>query len=534
MVKIFIKLKKLINEESILKLMTLLLVILSIFILFVLVTFKITNFLTSDSASEVLLGKEVFSYHSLFPKDWFYSTEIRVLNIHLLVALFLNFSNNLISAKIFSNIIIIALLICSYLLFMKSLKVRKLNTFFFLAVLLTPFSLTILDMMYIGAFYAVYMIFIFFILACINFISNKEINIKLRIFLLIISVLVSFPLGLTGTRFLLNLYVPLIISECFILWFDLKDFKQLKSVDISVFTRFGASLAVTMSALIGFKFFKSILSLKLNFYDFGNQNFAKMDSLSSRFSSAITGTFDLFGAVSSGNLLTINGIGTALNFVFCIILIAMSLKLLLNISKLESSRKALLIFFYISLACNLYTLTFTEIPMATRYLINSFIMLFPLGALFLDVYSNWRSTVIRPILIILTILCIVFSQYNNSYKQDIKKDTNSNIKSVISYLEKNNLNFGYATFWNSNITQVLSSGKIEMGLINDNLDRSPYLWLTSKHIYSQSYHSGKTFLMLTDSEVKQAKPELLQGSTIATHISNFTIYVYDKNIFDIQ
>jgi hypothetical protein len=75
-----------------------------------------------------------------------------------------------------------------------------------------------------------------------------------------------------------------------------------------------------------------------------------------------------------------------------------------------------------------------------------------------------------------------------------------------------NLNFGFATFWNGNVTTELSDGKISVaGLEPGGLEPGPgnrfniQGWLNPQAFYDPSYYDGESFLLLTGAEWERAR-----------------------------
>ena len=78
----------------------------------------------------------------------------------------------------------------------------------------------------------------------------------------------------------------------------------------------------------------------------------------------------------------------------------------------------------------------------------------------------------------------------------------------MEFLEENRYTFGYATFWNSSVTEYLSNGEIRVGNLGGKDGVSaPYEWLSPKFYYKEGYHTGKTFLLLARTE----EPALFNG-----------------------
>ena len=85
-------------------------------------------------------------------------------------------------------------------------------------------------------------------------------------------------------------------------------------------------------------------------------------------------------------------------------------------------------------------------------------------------------------------------------------------KQYIQYLLDNRLDYGFATFWNANVTTELTNGKIELaGLEPDGLNPDTNLrfniqrWLNPVKFHNPLYHQGESFLLLTRAEWELAK-----------------------------
>ena len=71
----------------------------------------------------------------------------------------------------------------------------------------------------------------------------------------------------------------------------------------------------------------------------------------------------------------------------------------------------------------------------------------------------------------------------------------------MKFLEENDYDFGYATFWNASVTEYLSDGEIKVGNLGGEEGKvAPYEWLTPKSYYRDGFHEGKTFLLLARTE----------------------------------
>ena len=65
---------------------------------------RIDFLLSSDDSSEMVLGKLLSTENSILSKNWYYSTELRVLNTQLFYALFFKITNNWHTVRVLSYI----------------------------------------------------------------------------------------------------------------------------------------------------------------------------------------------------------------------------------------------------------------------------------------------------------------------------------------------------------------------------------------------------------------------------------------------
>jgi hypothetical protein len=75
----------------------------------------------------------------------------------------------------------------------------------------------------------------------------------------------------------------------------------------------------------------------------------------------------------------------------------------------------------------------------------------------------------------------------------------------------NQLEYGFATFWNANVTTELTNGKIELGGLNSdglypNANQfSIHNWASYTQHSNPSFHQGESFLLLTRAEWELAQ-----------------------------
>lgn len=195
-----------------------------------------------------------------------------------------------------------------------------------------------------------------------------------------------------------------------------------------------------------------------------------------------------------------------------------------------------LIFFYSNAAFVSFILITTTLSGVERYLIPSFISIL---ALLLSNCGLVKSNCLIHLrnIVILVFLCSSLKIYLDdsiSTAQKIRSH-DINLVELVSYLNKNDLNYGYASFYNANAATVLSDGEVVIRhiIINKGVPK-PYRWLSSDLWYLPDAHKGKTFLALTNDESRLINWNLLRSYGIAPekelHYKNFDIYVFNENL----
>lgn len=112
---------------------------------------------------------------------------------------------------------------------------------------------------------------------------------------------------------------------------------------------------------------------------------------------------------------------------------------------------------------------------------------------------------------------------------------NPHKKSLVNFLISQNLEYGYATYWNAGVVSVLSDEKV---LVRQILIKNgipvPMKHLSSNRWYRPEARHGETFLLLTDAEAKLIEWEVLEAYNVkpdrSYEINGFNIYVFKDNL----
>ena len=279
-----------INKEKLYKLTSICLLIISIIVTFVFIKDHIYKWLNSDDASELILGKLLASENSLISKNWYYSTELRVLNTNIFYALIFKFTDNFYVVRMVSYILMWIILLLVYFGLCKALNIKK-NMIISASLLFVPFSLDYYKFVLSTAYYIPHIVisFLTIMLSELYLKSNKKRY-------LIIGIILSIFAGLGGPRQLIVIYIPLFVASVVPILF--------KKDDDYNFLRYG--LFVLIGSAIGYVLNTTILARIYHFETYGHLSF--VDFSIDRFNSLIKGMFNCFGytkgRVFSGSLIT--------------------------------------------------------------------------------------------------------------------------------------------------------------------------------------------------------------------------------------
>ena len=161
------------------------------------------------------------------------------------------------------------------------------------------------------------------------------------------------------------------------------------------------------------------------------------------------------------------------------------------------------------------------------------IWLIPLLAVFMNGVER-ASNLFR--LCILSI--IVYALVNGTVvlNDAIKHNNSKNRYAVNRYLIDQNINVGYSTFWNANVTTEMTNGEIKILPINSESDLVIYKWLTPRDFYYDDRQIDElSFILLSRQEAEQVQDiPLYQNGQIGYMDSSFVVYTFKRDYLESQ
>ena len=465
-----------------------------------------TNYIDSDMSSELVLGKVLSEQGGILAKNWFYSTEIKLLSDQIVFAPLFRFFQSWSAVRTVGSALSYLLLALTAVFTLRSFKVAWPLTFLGTGFLFLPLSSSWLYGVLEGIFYIPYVLLSLLPLGLFSKAFRVESRGK-RLIWMAVSAVIALLAGLAGIRQLFVFYLPAAIASVLLLVKEKKIEKTSKSFQYAVISLLSCAFTV-----LGYLLNKAVLSRIYSFCDYGVDTFGR-DLLFTEFS--LTGLeqflnqlFGMFGyktgAMFSGYLLY--------NALFGLIAVSTAAAVIcvLRRESFDTDEKNLALTFVSALALLAVVFCFTDMDKIGRYGLPIIVLAVPLVAVFLQ---KWETD--RKIILLLIVALVGLSAVTgaNTYRREAQWDQNTDIKDVCAYLESAGYEEGYASFWSGNILTELSDGKIDMRVVGTDyiLGRKDlgyvYPWLQRKsHLDTQP--EGKFFLLLVGVELENCGLEM--------------------------
>lgn len=443
--------------------------ILALVVLFELVLVMYMNYrfgqanIDADNSSELVLAQFLAKEKAFLSRDWFYSTELRVLNTQVVLSLLFRFFGNFRLVRMAGTGILCVILAASYIFMISKLKLGKIAKAS-VCMLLLPFCSCYQQFVLFGLYYIPHI--------CIEFVAIGLLmgyleNGKLKNLYLTLMLLLSFVAGLGGIRLLVVLYCPLVVA--FILnWYVNHEFDRKWLV--SIFTM--------VAALFGFAVNAKFLSKIYTFKSFSGTEFSSLDFFA-RTDAIVNGIMEFMGYKAGRRVM---GLGAPANFLAIAMLVAFVIILFDLIKHIREYRKEnvfVILFFIASFGVNLFTFYFADMWESNgNYLIPFMIFVVPVMAIY---FSCMDFKTVKSRALIFIIVCAVLVNSATEYFEWKNTDINTDKAAIIDYLVSSGYERGYADFWDANVFTEMSDGKLKMCNIRAfDASFAPLEWLMDK------------------------------------------------------
>lgn len=509
---------------------------LCILVLFFALTIKLLDknlikLLDSDMSSELVLSQILNSEGNILTKNWYYSTELRVVNTQLIFAPLFSFFSSWHQIRIVGTSLLLLLLLLSFLYMCKKLELKDK----YILSLLVIGSTSVPQLLFIvaGTYYIPHVLITFLTLGLYaNIFKNKRTSLTI-----IALILLSFIAGLGGLRQILVLFLPLLVTS--IVYMLVTQFDRIKVEKISLHhlsTKvFVVSLVNISFATIGFLINSKILQNHFKFFRYEAMNFSSFSF--SRLEQVINGWFNVYGYNSNGEIISKSPlVNNVLSLSIIFILLFSCYFIFKNRKSYSVQHKFVTLFYIIAVIIISVFFVFTDILYVDRYLLPVSIVYIPVIGIFL---SNLKTPIYKGFLILVIIAQVLFcTRFNFNYAiNNPLMPGCDELAEIANILKERNSYEGYASFWNANILTELSDGTIEVwdygdthnGLHLNNL----YEWLQKTEHMSDTPTSNNIFVVLNADQNANTYFSDLSGVEII-YMSNTKIVYLFKNYDDLN
>ena len=480
-------------------------------------------FFHSDSAYFVQLAVEQMKSGKLFPPGMCYSTALFVRTPNLLLIPLLAVIKDWMLAREIMVIEMWVILIASvFCLFLTKRDRNPVAAVIACMLLMNPYQTLDVanettDMLFFQGAYITIFFDVVIALAIVHRIILLERSDKASrkvILMVLLALVLFFPL-LGSIRIDMILTLPLVAA--ILVFYFVENDQRVSEV---LRSRRCIAMVVLIAAVVaaGFLCYRW---LGMTYWSDSKGSYLKMDKYSGLWYSIgqfVNNLTMIFGNVEGAVFLSFPGLTKFINYFYALVLVYLiPLAALIRYKKHENRfTRFLILYTWISnvvvagvfIACNQW---------APRYLLTIYLDDILLFAVLFSEYVKKRErlTAILAGLVILGYCCVCHLYFWGHYRDKIGVDPNAGL---ISYLEENDLHYGYASFWNAGINTVLSNGEVEILPLWDyaanGTERTPYnpsdyrWWLNNKNWYDPGAHPGKCFVLLKNYQEKDEEEQL--------------------------
>ena len=481
----------------------------------------------SDLASEMILSDLLNKEGTIISHNWFYSTELKVVNLQWFYRLgLLIFPNDWHLARTFGMAITLALFAAAMLFFVKCAGLGRAGLWM-VGTLLWPFGQHYLVYAIYGGYYLVYTFFYMLVLALV--LRSLNADQKHCALQWVLACVITAVAGMNGVKQLMVFHAPLCLAAAILLVLTLHscgktDWKAALDACRKEVRLFAASLVTAVAAAAGYFVSNAVLS---RMYDFKSYNFIVWNRDEDWFTldRILMDFFHEFGYENGSGVFHFGGIAAAVGLLlgcwmfFCIV------RLLLRLDKLERNDKLLVLLLVAMLAvCGVAYTYFHE------YYLYFWLMNMPVAIAVMAVEIKTEDFHIlgaRQLLGVGLAACFTFCAVSTvRQEQEHPYLAHKGLNTAAEWLVDNGYTQGYSTFWNGNAMTELTSGKLEVWTLQS-LDRDDVPnWLQPKsHLTTDPEHPFLLIDTETDGPAENAK--LIQYSDCTEVYNDGRYVIYD-------
>lgn len=403
---------------------------------------RIDYLLDDDMSSELVLGNLVAKERRfIFSNNWYYSTELRTINIQIIFALLFRFFSNWHFVRVQASVVCYLILCASMFLLLRIIGTKRYSVVG-ASLLLLPTSSVYFYVVSGGLFYIPHIVLSLVTISMIILVDKN------RFILSLLLLIFGIATGVGGYRYLLVLFLPVFGSSLLIYLYNIfnnKNNNEIKSLLIN-------STVSLCGGLLGYLLNSMVLSKQ---YEYGFYTSVKpMINGFEKLKLILYGFIKDFGYVSTMG--TKAKLFTLICSMFVIFLWIVSTYKILKRDRYSVKNKFYAMFSILNIMAYTSLNMITTMHFEERYLILCTVFMIPTIIIYLD--SIKKENISLIIVVILVASFVIPTSY--TYKYNKYNNTNNSLKEIVTYIDSLGYNNVYSTVAYGNMITELSNGNI--------------------------------------------------------------------------
>lgn len=476
------------------------------------------NNVDADNSSELVLSNLLASEGTFLSRNWFYSTELRVINTQIVLSLLFRFFDSWQLVRTIGSGLLMALMACSYLYMVYETGLGRKGKAS-AALLLMPFCHCFQQFVLFGLYYIPHISISFLAVGLYagSLKKNKLCHVKAAL-----NLLLALAAGLGGIRMLVVLYCPLLLGSA--AYCLLKYIKEKKAVYGEVIM----PAAMTVAAGIGYVLNSSVLSDIFTFKSFNGTEFSNPD-IFGRTDMILNGILSFCGYKEGRRVIGPGLVANGLALLLFIFVIFMVVKMIKEIYDYNRNEQIITTFFAAAFSVNMFTFYFADMWEANgNYLIPFMIWMIPMFAVYFN-HTDIKQRLAKCAMTL--VVCTFVINSSMVYAEWKNTDINHGKEGIVKYLLNNGYERGYADFWDANVFTELSDGKLSMcNLRTIDESFSALEWLMDKR-YTEWDENSKVFIIVDNAFSWENRDTLsyLNRDYMVAQNADYCVFSFDND-----
>ena len=486
----------------------------------------------SDIAMPSFLARTIWVNKSLFPQNWSYANgDVWVISIHLFVLPFtILLENQSLARMLGASLLILVTLFGPYYQDKKIFKCKSWTVSIPLFLMFLQGQDT-LRWIRLDNLYTIYMLFITILSTQIILIYNNKGNKKMLIIFLILSMILT----ITGIRMLSYFTLPFCLTFLFVAYMKYKNTESFEEIRMEILKLLKLISIIIIPAIIGFVIhtFLTVTNITNNGYNeltfIGN-----VKEIQSNLLWYFETLFQDFGFNGKAKVFSVSGFQNIITLV-CFFLIVFFIPIL-QLKKLKYETEEVRIFYifgFFHSLINFIVIVFFGKTAMTSYVLTTIYICILISSRYIMVYWLNKKTINRGIILFIYFFFFVIQLISTYMLSKRWVDKLVRQKKFTNQLVEKGLYKGYGTYWNAYNNNLYSDYRLKIAAIDISENKiEPFKWLTDISWFNVEKNI-KTFLILSkeENERMKSKIEVIFGKPQYNFLlDEKNIYVFDHDI----